>query len=572
MAGSKGGQGPGSGKRKQSWEKAKYVSKSKVRQAKCRVCQKELASQNYSRHLQEKHSDVWKSSKGELREWGDQPLNFFNLRPAASLSEVAQPGEGHHGQESDSDLDISRPGSDRSRSPLEVEEFDAETEGEAEGGADDSLELPDIQNEDRERGRSLARSPPSGRNRRSNSSPHVRVQDINRIDGSVDAIFQKLNLTAPNLNGKTAVEKVLTKLEVIKAGINVGSCVMELKSVTEKLDELFVDKIQEEEADQTNSEDLFVHCRSIDDIEIKAAEFKYVGEYMKCLVCDTKFSYGSDQPRDFGEGGVQSEKFRNLKKIMKRHLQSAKHSDMLEKSKRKEEIEFKEMTRNKKISQTLGKIVYKNLYHGAALGLYTVDVAMLAKEGVDIGELNHSKRFSAKFGLIIGEIIRKRVTEFLSTALPQTGLRPPTKVVADKATHKHWSNNLTGVLTIVPGSDQLIQGIFLAAPRCERSTGEALSEDIKETLCSFQISPCQVTGVAGDGAYTHCGVGEKLDEKLGIQGFHDTDFLHIAGRQDINLRALEAFQWVTKFVLTVSKTNKFVNWGRTWHIFFKVCN
>ena len=68
------------------------------------------------------------------------------------------------------------------------------------------------------------------------------------------------------------------------------------------------------------------------------------------------------------------------KKIMRRHLQSAKHSDMLEKSKRKEEIEFKEMTRNKKISLTLGRIVYKNLYHGAAL-------AMLAKEGVDVGEL-----------------------------------------------------------------------------------------------------------------------------------------------------------------------------------------
>jgi hypothetical protein len=38
------------------------------------------------------------------------------------------------------------------------------------------------------------------------------------------------------------------------------------------------------------------------------------------------------------------------------------------------------MARNKKISLTLGRIVYKNLYHGAAL-------AMLAKEGVDVGEL-----------------------------------------------------------------------------------------------------------------------------------------------------------------------------------------
>ena len=36
--------------------------------------------------------------------------------------------------------------------------------------------------------------------RRSNSSPHFRVQDI---------IIQKLNLTAPNVREKTVVEKVM---------------------------------------------------------------------------------------------------------------------------------------------------------------------------------------------------------------------------------------------------------------------------------------------------------------------------------------------------------------------------
>lgn len=83
------------------------MSKTKVSQAKCRVYQKELAAQNYSRHLKEKHSDVWKSSKGDLKEWGDQPLNLFNPRPAASVREVAKPDE-EHGEESDLDLDISR--------------------------------------------------------------------------------------------------------------------------------------------------------------------------------------------------------------------------------------------------------------------------------------------------------------------------------------------------------------------------------------------------------------------------------------------------------------------------------
>ena len=60
-----------------------------------------------------------------------------------------------------------------------------------------------------------------------------------RIDAGVDVIIQKLNLTAPNLREETAVEKVMTKLEVIKEGIEVRSFVREIKSVTDKLDELF---------------------------------------------------------------------------------------------------------------------------------------------------------------------------------------------------------------------------------------------------------------------------------------------------------------------------------------------
>ena len=85
------------------------------------------------------------------------------------------------------------------------------------------------------------------------------------------------------------------------------------------------------------------------------------------------------------------------------------------------------------------------MYTGTAQSLYPVDVAMLAKEGVDIGELNHSRQYCAKLGECLGEVVQARVIDFLSFPLVQTGLQPPVTVVADKATHKHWSNNLTGV-------------------------------------------------------------------------------------------------------------------------------
>ena len=405
------------------------------------------------------------------------------------------------------------------------------------------------------------------------SSSLPTLKDFKKIEVKIDEIIGKQKMEIPSFTGKSTAVRVLSKLEMIKAGIEVKDAVKDINTLAVSLSKLFTigDSADDRQDDNDiDKEDLFHHCRSIEDIEVKAAEFKYMEGYVTCLVCESKFKYGIDQPREFGPRDIQSRPFRNLKKVLKKHLQTEKHSEKLKKSQAVEEVQSKEMSRNKKIGQTLGRSVYKGIYTGTAHSLYPIEVAMLAKKKVDVGELNHSVNFSTEFADCVGEVVKARVVKYLSSPLAQTGLKPPVKVVADKATHKHWSNNLTGVVTLVPGATSLIQGIFLGAPRCERSTGEALSEDIRITLNKNKVAPDQVTGLAADGAYTHCSVGEKLDEKLGISGFHDTDFCHLAGRVDINLRGKDEFQWVTQFVLTVSKTNKLINWGQSWHIFFKV--
>ena len=582
MGKTKGG-GNGPGRVTQSWEKRKRVSKNKVRQLSCRYCKNSLAAQNYARHLQIVHKDDWDANPGDLREFGDRAISFLNpvrsvggpqSEPGGAAGGVEVGGEDYlglggstdthhvegqdrHDDDPDNSLDLELLNSPRSPS------------GRSSGSSSEDESAPqgigiDATVSDQERGRERGRGGSRSRSR----SPNPR--DLRLIEGKVDDIIEKQNIECPAFPETSSEKRVLQKLDIIKAGIVVKDLVKDVQKVAENLGRLFVVDEDTNEREDTGSEDLFLHCRSIEEIEIKAAEFKFRDGYMECLVCESKMKYGSDQPREFDIGGIQSQKFRSLKKSLKRHLQTGKHSEMLRKAEAAEEIEFKEKNRNKKIGLTLGRCIYKGLYTGSAQSLYPEDVAMLAKEGVDVGEMNHSREYAAKLGECIGEVVQTRVVEFLSSPLPQTGLRPPCKVVADKATHKHWSNNLTGVLTIVPGSDHLIQGIFLDAPRCERSTGDALSEDIRKTLAKFNVSPCQVTGLAGDGAYTHCSVGKKLDEKLGIFGFHDTDFCHIAARIEINARAWHEFQWVTAFVLIVSKTNKLINWGQAWHIFFKV--
>ena len=587
MGKTKGG-GPGSGRVTQSWEKRKFVSKNKVRQLSCRYCKKPIAAQNYSRHLQIAHKDEWDANPGDLREFGDRAISFFNPGTSGGGRQSKTAGAAGGGGGVTGEGEAGGGGED-------IGEGGGGAAGVVEDGSVDDV-LPDANDSLDLEYLNSPRSP-SGRisvssSEDENTSVSVRIDDaaesdqgrersrsrspkrteLRLIEGKVNEILKKQNIDSPAFPETSTEKRVLLKLDIIKAGIAVKDMVKDVQKIAENLGKLFVVNEDTEEREDTGSEDLFLHCRSIEEIEIKAAEFKFQDGSMVCLVCESKIKYGSDQPREFAIGEIQSQKFRSLKKSLKRHLQTGKHSEMLRKAEALEEIEFKERNRNKKIGRTLGRCIYKGLYTGSSQSHYPEDVAMLAKEGVDVGEMNHSREYAAKFGECLGEVVQTRVIEFLSSPLPQTGLRPPCKVVADKATHKHWSNNLTGVLTIVPGADHLIQGIFLDAPRCERSTGDALSEDIRKTLAKFDVSPCQVTGLAGDGAYTHCSVGKKLDEKLGISGFHDTDFCHIAARVEINARARHEFLWVTAFVLIVSKTNKLINWGQAWHIFFKVRN
>ena len=119
---------------------------------------------------------------------------------------------------------------------------------------------------------------------------------------------------------------------------------------------------------------------------------------------------------------------------------------------------------------------------------------------MDICDISHSKKFPQKFSKTVQIVLKRRIRNFLKKPLVQTGLRPPLKIVADKAIYKHWSRNLTGVITIVPGAPKLIQGIFLDATPCNNSSGDALTDNIEDTgIKDYEACLSQVTGTAGDG-------------------------------------------------------------------------
>ena len=100
---------------------------------------------------------------------------------------------------------------------------------------------------------------------------------------------------------------------------------------------------------------------------------------------------------------------------------------------------------------------------------------ILSAAGVDVGDLNHSPEFVANWGPVCASVIEMKLKTFLGTPLLQTGHRPPVKGVADKATWQHNTRMLSGLVTVVPDSPQLLQAFLTGTEVCSGSTGDDMT-------------------------------------------------------------------------------------------------
>ena len=60
--------------------------------------------------------------------------------------------------------------------------------------------------------------------------------------------------------------------------------------------------------------------------------------------------------------------------------------------------------------------------------------------------------------------VTKRMKNFSSTKLTQTGHLPALNISADKATYKHNTKQFLSCVTVVPGADELIRVIDFGQP------------------------------------------------------------------------------------------------------------
>ena len=238
---------------------------------------------------------------------------------------------------------------------------------------------------------------------------------------------------------------------------------------------------------------------------------------------------------------VQSEAFRNLKKHLRRHLTGVLHKSNLDDAASTEKLKSKEERRERLV----GMRIETTCYYLFKKGRPDTDLPNLllpqSMNELDIGELNHSEKFPARFLPHVAEEVEYRVNNFLNNRLDQTGFRPVGKVVADKLTYKYRTRQFVAFITVVPDSTEFIQPIFLDIHVVKAGhTGPAIAKNLIDVLNRKDITTEQYQRGSYDGQYHHLSVPELLDGHFGFTGanrkFSDWDSMHIAGTRDVAIR------------------------------------
>ena len=107
-------------------------------------------------------------------------------------------------------------------------------------------------------------------------------------------------------------------------------------------------------------------------------------------------------------------------------------------------------------------------------------------------------------------------------------------------------------------------------------TGQAICQNILETIQRFGLSSENYNGGSYDGQYFHLNVPELLDGALGFKGdkrkHFDWDTLYRAGLQNIHIIKDPKFSWLNDATKVITSAFKFINWGQEFEHFLEIAD
>ena len=283
------------------------------------------------------------------------------------------------------------------------------------------------------------------------------------------------------------------------------------------------DEKMNEPANEVNVDNLgysLSKARTINDVTAVYSEFKFLEDkkVIYCSLCidnnkiekfngDEKLSglirtNLVEEPIDDNE--MQPRSFLNLKKNIKQHIGTQVHKAEVNNLTKRNTSGLKgpESRNNSEAAMRCARICYELYKMGRPYSDYPELVALFVKSNVFMGDINHSREFTAQFLSSVANVVRQKIKEVLKEKLKQTGHERPCKIIADKDTHKHRTRQLICLTTVFPEASDLIQSVYIDHPLIKHHKTEDVAENIFSSVKNFISEPSYIGG-SYHGAYFH---------------------------------------------------------------------
>ena len=167
--------------------------------------------------------------------------------------------------------------------------------------------------------------------------------------------------------------------------------------------------------------------------------------------------------------------FSNLKRHLKYHLMSIGHISNCSKSNIDEENSIRRETKNREIGTRITRLCYSTYKEGKSKLSFEVEVLKRIQDRLDMGDINHSHNFPAKFRPFVAAEIHRRMSLFFNIRMTQTGFLPPINIGADKGTSHHRIRQFIIAVTIIPDADKFIQPVYIGQPVVKQLDGKGIA-------------------------------------------------------------------------------------------------
>ena len=158
----------------------------------------------------------------------------------------------------------------------------------------------------------------------------------------------------------------------------------------------------------------------------------------------------------------KTKRFFNLKNRVLQHVESQTHKEKeLEKESIHDTKKRPDAVNKEEAAMRCARLSHELIKMGRPFSDYPELVAIFVKNGLYMGDINHSTEFPANFLKSVASVVRSKIKETLSKKLKQTGHVRPCKIIADKDTTKHRTRQLICLTTIFPEAKEFIQHCIL---------------------------------------------------------------------------------------------------------------